>query len=115
VGFVRFVSHYHGEPPDHVVPAHDSINDTQNDTPKPPIKIVPKVTHVDSKCYHNMFIKPSVSNHVDEIGKQWKHWKSWNHMKPLLFYLGDPGDLFNPVEERGERLKIIVGCNKFNI
>jgi hypothetical protein len=40
---------------------------SQNDTPKPPIKIVPRITFVDSKCDHSMF--------MDEISKQWKHQK----------------------------------------
>jgi hypothetical protein len=105
-----YVSNYHGEPPDQVTTDWHMIIDilegySQNDTPKPLIKIVPRVTLIYSKSYHNTLIKPSVSNHVDEIDRKWKHQKSWNHMKPLLFYPGDPGDLFKPVEEKGERVK----------
>jgi hypothetical protein len=88
---VFYVSNYHGEPTDQVsydgkLPNQvtsdwhmiiDSVEGlSQNDIPKPPIKIVPRITLVDSKCYHNMFIKPSDSSPVDEISKQWKHQKS---------------------------------------
>jgi hypothetical protein len=47
-------------------------------------------------------------NPVDEIRKQWKHWKIWNHLKPLLFYSGNTNDLIKPAEEGGEEAKIIV-------
>jgi hypothetical protein len=60
------MNHYHGEPPDQVISAWHMIIDivvrlSQNYVAWPPIKIVPRITLIDSKCYHNMFIKPSVS------------------------------------------------------
>jgi hypothetical protein len=54
-------------------------------------------------------------NPVDKISKQWKHRMIWNHMKSLLFCSGDSNDLMKPAEEWGEKVKNIVGCNKFNI
>jgi hypothetical protein len=64
------------------------------------------VTLDDSKSYDNiMFIKPSISNPVDEISKQWKHQKGQDHMKSFLFNSGDPSNLFKPVVEWGEKAK----------
>jgi hypothetical protein len=45
------------------------VGNMTHDHSKPPIKLVPSITLVDSKCYHNIFIKPSVFNPVDEISK----------------------------------------------
>jgi hypothetical protein len=75
------VSNYHWEPPDQVASDWHMIIDiveglSQNNMLKPPIKILPRFTLIDYKGYHNiMFIKPSISNPVDEISKQWKHRK----------------------------------------
>jgi hypothetical protein len=54
-------------------------------------------------------------NPVDEISKQWKHWKIWNHRKPLHFYSVDTGNPNNPAEEWGEKVKMTVSSNNFNI
>jgi hypothetical protein len=35
----------------------------------------------------------------DTVSRQWTHCKIWNHVKELLFYSGDPGDLLKPAEE----------------
>jgi hypothetical protein len=40
-------------------------------------------------------------NPAHRLGKQWKHYKIWNHLKTLLFYSGDPGDLIKPAENVG--------------
>jgi hypothetical protein len=58
----------------HVIDIVEGLS--QNDMPKPHIKIVPKVALVDPKGYHNMLVKPSISKPVDEISKQWKHQKA---------------------------------------
>jgi hypothetical protein len=52
---------------------------------------------------------------ADRLDKQLKHYKIWSYLKTLLFYSGDPGDLINPVENWGEKVKIIGGCNNLNI
>jgi hypothetical protein len=54
-------------------------------------------------------------NPVDEISKQWKHQKIWNHGKSLLVYSGDTNDLMRPADKWEEKVKIIGGYNKFNI
>jgi hypothetical protein len=66
VCFVGFVSHYHVEPPDHVVPVHKSIDDifglhSLRTTPSPPIKKVPKIIISDFHLRQKKFIKPSVT------------------------------------------------------
>jgi hypothetical protein len=109
---VFHVSNSHGEPPDQVASDWHIIivivkGLSQNNMPNPPIKIVPRFILNDSKVYDNiMFIKPSIYNPtVDEISKQWKHRKAWDHMKSFLFNSGDPSNLFKPVVEWGEKAK----------
>jgi hypothetical protein len=212
------VSHYHGEPPDHVVPVHNSINDifgfhSIRNTPSPPIKKAPKIIISNSHLCQKNFIKPSVAvtlhhgglalihwnptqaivnsvvfavvfktvcifadqtinqwnkfdyigvsyheigflkkgnkvvvmiiliphlsskrrhdtnestslgchligrklHHPDTTSKQWTQQKIWIHLKQLLFYSWDTGDLIRPAEEWGEEAKNIVGCNLCDI
>jgi hypothetical protein len=66
VCFVGFASHNHGEPPDHVVPVHNCIDDmfglhSLRTTPSLPIKKVPKIIISDSHLRQKKFIKLSVA------------------------------------------------------
>jgi hypothetical protein len=42
-------------------------------------------------------------NNANKVGKQWKHYKIWNHLKTHIFYSGDPGDLIKPAENEEKR------------
>jgi hypothetical protein len=206
VCFVRFVSH-DGEPPNHVVPVHNSINDifglhSLRTTPSLPIKKVPKIIISDYHLRQKKLIKFSVTvtlhhaglaridwnptqvmvnsvvfavvlitvcivadqtinqwnkfdyigvsyhkigflkkgnkvvvmivmisnlsskrrhdtnestslgchligrklHHPDTISNQWTQQNIWIHLKQLLFYSWDTGDLIRPAEEWGEKV-----------
>jgi hypothetical protein len=71
-----------------------------------------------SKCTASMIVGSHLVNEkvnpANKVGKQWKQYKSWNHLKTYIFYSGDPGDLIKPAEKWGEKMKIIDGCSNLN-
>jgi hypothetical protein len=94
------MNHYHGEPPDQVISGWHMIIDSgvrlsQNYIPRPPITIVPRIALIDSKCYHKMFIKPSVSTIL-------YHWQlaliSW-HSKEATNNPISLGAIWNSVDQ----------------
>jgi hypothetical protein len=54
-------------------------------------------------------------NYADEINKQWKHFNVLYHPTSFLFYSEDTEYQMKPVDEWGEKVKIVVGYYKFNI
>jgi hypothetical protein len=54
-------------------------------------------------------------HHPDATSKQWSQQKIWIHLKQLLFYSRDTGNLIRPAVEWGEKAKNVVGCNLFDI
>jgi hypothetical protein len=73
------VSHDHGEPQDHVVPVHNSINDvlglhSLRTTPSLPIKKVPNIIISDSQLCQKKFIKLSVTATRHHCGLALRDW-----------------------------------------
>jgi hypothetical protein len=77
--YTVIMNHYHGEDPDQFNSAQHMITDiivrfSQNDVPRPPIKIVPRI--ILSKGFNTMPIKSSVSMALHHCGLALISWNS---------------------------------------
>jgi hypothetical protein len=54
-------------------------------------------------------------HYPDTTSKKWSQQKIWIHLKQLLFYTWDAGDLIRLAEEWGEKTKNLVGFNLCDI